>query len=276
MQFKNVIRAVSISTSIALIILCIYPSRAQCNNQSASTASILDDLQRGFWLNKIYLNNLIDTKSPRKAGKRLIQDGFIINKQDNLYIALVSERFHEDYRDGFTILDLSKTNQANVYELKTAPPQASNTNIKEQHLLLRRKMRGDEITWIFTTQDNKKHNYQFQRVEPDLQQYINKIVLAGEYKDQSNRPFKFKESGLAEWPDKTFKYEIELDMVIVDAPDIEPTCDEFFYMDVVKGKLRSITTWGFTFQKGTLIIYEPEIDKSCGNKRILYKLKRVK
>lgn len=78
---------------------------------------------------------------------------------------------------------------------------------------------------------------------------------------------------MAIWPDKTFKYEIDLNMKYDNDVAFEPTCDDFYYMEMKGRKVQSTTTWGFSIQRNKVIIFEPNVE--CG-KKILYTLEKIK
>ena len=156
----------------------------------------------------------------------------MVKKEDNEYLAEFIYKFHETL-GVFSIVDLKKTSTKNVYELILAPIE----NKKTARLLLKKTGR-DEIRWTFTSRENKKHDVIFVRVEPTIEQFVNKAVLAGDYRDKSNRPFKFTVEGMAIWPDKTFKYEVDLNMEYDNGRSYVPVHDEFYYNEMRGRKLQ--------------------------------------
>jgi len=234
---------------------------------STRTKAILDDLQRGQWLNKKFVTTLKKTRSPRLAGLNIRQSGFSVMKEGNQYPVQVIWNFHEA-GIGLTFVDAKYVNKNNSYELLTTSP-GNHLNKTERDVVY--YPATDEISWKFTDRDGKQYDLSFVRVQPDIDRYINKKLLAGEYVDSNGRIFKFSEDGLATWPDKTFEYKICVDYI----PRIdEITCDCFSNTVIENHKVKSHTTWDFFIDKNKLLIYEPiQPDEYC-SKKILYTLKR--
>jgi hypothetical protein len=254
-----------------LILLFIAPGIVQgedTNREKTSTRTkaILDDLQRGQWLNKKFVTTLQKTKSPRLAGLNIRQSGFRVLKEDDQYPVQVIWNFHEA-GIGFTIVGAKYVKHNDSYELRTSP-QSEYSSEQENDVVY--YPATDEISWKFTDH-GKRFELSFVRVQHDIDRYINKKVLAGEYVDSTGRIFNFSENGIATWPDKTIEYKICVDYI----PRIdEITCDCFSNTVIENHKVKSHTTWDFSIDKNRLLVYEPfQPDEYC-SKKILYTLKR--
>jgi hypothetical protein len=248
------------------------PSDLRSENaiKSKGSTKVVDDLQRGQWLNKKFLTTLRKTKSPRLAGLNIRQSGFRVLKEGNQYPVQVIWNFHEA-GIGFTIVEAKYVRKNDSYELLTSSPSEQSNNKKERDIVYHPA--SDEISWQFTDHDGKQYDLSFVRVQPDIDRYINKTLLAGEYVDNNGQIFIFSEDSIATWPDKTFKYDILLDYT----PRIDDiTCDCFQNIVIENHKVKSLTTWDFLIDKNKLLIYEPIQPGEYCSKKILYTLKRRK
>ncbi|MDP2681261.1 MAG: hypothetical protein Q8P28_00425 [Deltaproteobacteria bacterium] len=141
---------------VVLLAVFISPTASLSKDNKSSPRAILDDLQKGFWLNKAYLTQLLKTKSPQKAQVNIHESGFWVKKEDDKYPVLVGFDFH-DSGTSFTITGIRKTSTKGVYELVTTPEPYS--NIKQQRVTLMKRKSGDEIQWKFTS-----NNMDFPRI----------------------------------------------------------------------------------------------------------------
>ena len=69
--------------------------------------------------------------------------------------------------------------------------------------------------WIYN-HINEEHCIPFVRVEPNIDEYVNRLVLEGTYKDGRGKTFIFGESGKAIWPEKSFNYRVRFDYIFAD------------------------------------------------------------
>jgi len=266
----RIIKAISVSLLLLVIPTKLWSESIERPKVTKKVKAILDDLQRGQWLNKKFLTTLRKTNSPRLAGRNIRQSGFRVLKEGEQYPVQVIWNFHEA-GIGFTIVDAKYIKKNDSYELHTLSPGERSNKRKELNIVYR--LASDEISWRFTDKDGKRYDLLFVRVQPDIDRYINKKLLAGEYVDSNGRIFKFTEDGLAKWPDKTFKYKILLDYT----PRIdEITCDCFQNVVIENNKVKSLTTWDFQIKNNKLLIYEPIQPGEYCSKKILYTLKRQK
>ncbi len=214
---------------IGLLFILIFPtgnctadaSKLIQKEKNTSASKLLDDLQRGEWLNKKYIDKLKATKSPRLAVNGIVEDSFSIKKKQGEYLLMVIYNFHEG-GSYFKVTGLKQTTKKGVYNLIVQVPDY--TSEKNNKFTLIKKNSSDEILWTYES-DHQKIKNTFIRVEPSVSVFVNRILLVGEYIDNKGRKFLFTESGKAIWPDNKFRYEIILDYVDSPAP-----CD--FLMEV--------------------------------------------
>jgi hypothetical protein len=173
----------------------------------------LEQIQ-GDWLNKRFMEALVQSRSPNKS---YIDEGtgytaFFIKKIDSLL-------FRWDQAWGFhegaflRIKGLESTTELNTYRILYDNYQTHGGITDNDHFIIENSLPVKEITWTFVDRyDSKKERkIDFVRVEPSLDEFVNRVVIAGTYKDIDGCIFTFKESGEAIWPGKSFKYTIGLD-----------------------------------------------------------------
>lgn len=242
---------------------CTAAPKTMEKENMASTYKLLDDLQRGEWLNKTYLEKLKSTRSPRKAADDIYQVSFKIKRKQGSYFMQIIYNFHESGED-LKITGLKQTSKKGVYDLIVGVSDYAVE--KNSNFIFLMKDGADEIQWSFEI-DHRKVRYSFVRIEPSVTHFVKKLLLAGEYLDQNNRTFFFTDSGRAKWPDKKFRYEVNLDYVM--GNDL---CDSFFVIDEKGDLIRPPLFYGFSWENERLLIYGE--DKKCNKSRPLYILTR--
>jgi len=254
----------------------LSPFAGYCNaglkasKKHVSEADLLNDLQRGEWLNKDYIKKLKSTKSPQKAVENIAEDSFLIKKDQNGYLISVIYNFHEG-GEPFTVTGLKEiAGKKGIYELLVNVP-ADITEKKSRFTLIKSKEQ-DEIQWSYEN-NHKNIKHTFVRVEPSVAVFVNRVLLAGDYKDEKGRSFVFTESGLAKWPGKDFRFETILDYV-----GSPPSCDLLMEVDEHGRYSNPSVLHMFEWKGDTLLIYKVDNsgDMSTCDKKAIYKLRRTK
>ncbi len=187
--------------------LITYTSRAE--------EITLNQLQ-GEWLNKQYVEELNRTKSPVKAydiDRNTNYTAFYIVKKDSAYLNWdQSWGYHEGA--SLRITGLQLTSEPNTYKITYHEYQTHGRRTDNDRFFIHDNKPVNEIVWIFYPRYGSKKEEQritFVRIEPSIEEFINIVVIAGRYTDEKGRKFEFKQSGHAIWPNKSFKYVVELD-----------------------------------------------------------------
>lgn len=217
--------------SVMLLSLLIEAPNA---NSKEGNKQILDKLQ-GEWLNKTYVEILSKTRSPMKAVGGYVT-GFKISKSNGAYEWLQMYGFHESIHRA--IQELTPMIEKNTYLVKD---NERNSGVHGK-FIIKNKGTINKLVWI-NGNSGKKDAITFMRVKPTIEDYINRAVLVGNYKDINGRNFTFSESGESKWPDKAFKYKINLDYEGVN-------CDMFTVLDG-----EGVIGYGFVWQAGRLFIF---------------------
>ena len=173
------------------------------------------DLLVGEWLNSEYIDHLEATRSPAKAP---LFEGDM--RWTALYF-LRGDQYFEwkqaiSYHEGvfLRITGLQPEPEAGIYRVLFHDRQTHGRATDEDRFLIPHTRPLKEMTWLFDelyVPAPGKRRIAFRRVEPDIEGFVNRTVIAGTYNDRRGRSFTFEESGAAAWPDSTFfTYTVDL------------------------------------------------------------------
>ena len=160
----------------------------------------------GDWLSAKFLDAVRATRAPVGAPDPY---GFTVRKHGNGWrIAMTS--FHEGY---WRTLSAVEARPGGGWALVVGPMESEPKGPKE---LTRVPV---EVTWgaagpetvAGALWDAEAGQIAFRRLPAPRARYLNRIVLAGTYRDEEGRRFVFDESGEATWPGEGFRYELNLD-----------------------------------------------------------------
>ena len=171
---------------------------------------------QGEWLNRRYLEALQETKSPGKAyltSPTTRFTAFFISREHSAYFDWKqSLSFHEGVFSRIT--GLEQTVAPNTFRVLFYHEQTHGPVTQNDQLRIAESGRGDTLTWIFDplfSYGQGEQQIDFVRVRPDIDTFFNRVVIAGQYRNESGQEFVFKESGQAVWPDTEFVYTVGLD-----------------------------------------------------------------
>jgi hypothetical protein len=92
----------------------------------------------------------------------------------------------------------------------------------------------------------------YEHVGMALGPVMNKIVLAGKYKDEKGRDWAFSEEGQAVFPDKNFYFELSIN-------DKKARCEYLEAEDLMSADGKRY--YGYAWKKGKLQLYDAEMKK---------------
>jgi hypothetical protein len=191
----------------------------------------------GEWVVKNYIDEVQRTRTPHQAWSPVPWAlSFSVVKQGSGY-EFNSTTLNEGGLSG-AILRVEPTQQMDALLLVVAE--------REDQVLLRLESGYHRPIGIVRAEDSRGKSELFVRLPGTLDQYVNRIILAGKYRDRSGEEYSFDESGEARWPGKTFKYDISLN------PQ-EAGCEYFQHddSDGVGGRKR----YGYRWNKEELELY---------------------
>lgn len=208
----------------ALVAGCVPPSTGPIT---------LTDLQ-GVWISQATLEQLKLTKSPKDAVHEMC------------YLEIDSVGIHWGIHEagGFSVSRLQPTqivNQYEVYDTNNEHPYhllSINSANFPSILRLSYKSPYTDSTTIIT----------FVRTHDSLQRLCNKFSVAGTYFDSTGKQYVFNDNGLAIWPAKQFRYDVNLDFTF-DDPNTIINWNEFDSTDM------KWVGYGFDHRHDRLLLY---------------------
>lgn len=164
----------------------------------------------GIWINEPYMKALAQTRSPHAAAKKAAPVVIAI-KREGRAVPIVITDFNKASIQA--VLDVEPDGKPGSYRLVVAPDD--------------KPVSSQEVKFIpFEGTKNAAGGFDRLRVaEPvfmkgkwseylpmpgELSPSLNRIVIAGKYKDEKGQDWEFTEAGEARWPDLKFVYELSL------------------------------------------------------------------
>jgi hypothetical protein len=166
----------------------------------------------GTWISKPYLEQLQASRSPHTAGARTPPLVIKVQREARSYPILITD-FHNVVMQ--FLIEVEPNKKPNAYRLVVAPEDGAVSS-------------ADVVYIPFTGEKNEQGKFDqlsiaepflakhkkttFVRLPDALEAQVNRAVIAGKYKDQEGRSYEFTQSGEAVLPDRSFPYEIALDV----------------------------------------------------------------
>jgi hypothetical protein len=225
-QPKNIMK---LKISIFLF-CCMYSlSFSQAPKETVSFSRL-----KGTWINTQYLDFLKLKHSPYFAVTSIESSIPYLDINKSGFQWLYS--FHSG--DGFGVQQFRPSNEPNTYLF--TPLGSDDKSIPHKFIVNFGKL--DTLVWIRPNNDgfSYKTPLTFIKSNKSLEYWVNKLVIAGKYKDSLGNSYVFTESGRAIWPKESFNYEIGLDC-------------EFSASDRILRK--GSPGYVFRFNKNSLLLY---------------------
>lgn len=160
----------------------------------------------GDWLSAKFLDAVRATRAPVGAPEPY---GFTVKRHGNGW-RLVMTSFHEGY---WRTLAGVEARPGGGYALVLGPMESEPKGPKELSRVPVAATWGaagpETVTGVL--RDDEAGKIAFRRLPAPRERYLNRIVLAGTYRDEEGRRFVFDESGAATWPGEGFRYALNLD-----------------------------------------------------------------
>jgi len=192
-----------------------------CANGDSSTPEL--KALSGDWVSVRFIQDVQRTRSPHIAwfSESPALSFTIAVAQNGSGYELARTNFHEGLSS--RILRLERAENKGAFRLSIDAPNLRE-GIDYVQLRFKRGLFGRVTTLGAANLWDGEREQEYLRLPLTLAQYINRIILAGTYKDSAGATYSFSESGEARWPDQSFQYEISLD------PD-EAGCEYIEYPD---------------------------------------------
>ena len=173
----------------------------------------------GNWLREEYIAALEQTKAPSQAVRGLYEVQAVLQQNANRKYELnLIYHFHESIaREIKTVVPMTQ----NEFTIRFATPYGSGRD--EYRIRIDNPARPSLLTLEYP-----KGRFRFRKNnEPSAEDFVNRQVLAGQYRDVSGGKYVFGSSQTAQWPRQSFRYRVGLDYVfsqtdyfsLVDAKD---------------------------------------------------------
>lgn len=217
----------------------------------------------GTWISKSYMEQLQATRSPNAAGRKTPPLVIKVQRDAHVYPMVITD-FHEAVMQ--FLIEVEPGKKPSTYRLVVAPEEGmvSSTEVTYVPVSGQKNEQGKfEKLTISDPFLGKKKPTLFVRLPQALEPWVNRLVLAGKYKDEQGRSYEFTDAGDAVMPDRTFPYEIALDAK-------SGTCDllHSHREKAPEGKERI----GFAWKDKKLMLYGVNVQKndrySCDAKPI--------
>jgi len=189
------------------------PAPAQNKPQEAAAARrdrvFLKDVE-GIWINETYLAALGALKSPHAAARKAAPLVIVIRRDGRAYPIVVT-----DFRTASlqAVLDVEPDGKPGAYRLVVGADDKpmSSSDVKYIRFQATRNAQGKFDRLRIAEPDFMKGKWAvYVALDQELNPQLNRLVIAGKYRDAKGEPWSFSEAGEAVWPGQTFNYELSL------------------------------------------------------------------
>jgi hypothetical protein len=200
---------------VATLLLATLALSAIAQTPSAQAPSVrkdrvfLKDVE-GIWINEAYLSVLLALKSPHAAAKKAPPLVIAIRREGRAYPIVVTD-FNKATLQA--VLDVEPDGKPGAYRLVVGSDDKpmSSKDVKYIRFEAGKSAQGKIERLRVAEPDFMKGKWaEFVPVGGELSPQLNRLVIAGQYRDQKGRAWIFDESGAASWPELKFNYELSL------------------------------------------------------------------
>jgi hypothetical protein len=227
------------------LLLMAFCASAPAQNASRKDRVFVRDIE-GIWISEQYAKLLTTLKSPHTAAKKEPPVVIAIKREGRAYPIVVTDFNKASLQ---VVLDVEPDAKPGSYRLVIGADD--------------RPMSSDEVKYLYF-QGAKNAQGRFDRlriaelnfmqgkwadyvlVPGELSAHLNRLVIAGKYRDDKGVSWEFTDTGEARWPERKFMYELSLN-------DPGAGCEYLHTEDAKEsdGKRR----YGFAWKEGRLSIY---------------------
>jgi len=201
----------------------------------------------GIWINEAYLRTLAGLKSPHAAAKKAAPVVIVIRREGRAYPIVVTDFNKASLQ---ALLDVEPDGKPGAYRLVVAPDDKpiSSKEVKYIRFEANRNPQGKIERLRVAEPDFMKGKWaDYVTVGGELSPQLNRLVIAGDYRDEKGRPWVFKEDGEASWPEDKFNFELSLN-------DPGANCDYLQSEGAAKG-VDDKKRYGYGWKAGKLSVY---------------------
>jgi hypothetical protein len=180
-------------------------------NAKSKGRVFIKDLE-GTWISRDFVERLRATRAPHALARQASGIAIKIQQEGRSYPILITN-FQRAVLE--TIIDVEPDAKPNSYRLVLAKDDRGAVNSKDvTYVYFRGERNADgrfETLSISEPNFAKRRFLTYLRLNDPLDNFVNRAVIAGKYKDAEGRAYEFTEAGEAVLPDRSFAYEVSLD-----------------------------------------------------------------
>jgi len=233
--------------AVPALLAAILGASALAQNPSPPSRDrvYLRDIE-GIWVNEPYLKALTALRSPHAAAKKTPPVVIALKREGRAFPIVVTDFNKASVQ---TVLDIEPDAKPGFYRLVVGAGDRPMTSKEVKYIYLQgtRNAQGKFERLRFAELFLMKGKWaDYILLSGEISPYINRLVLAGRYKDEQGRGWEFSESGEARWPDQSFVYELSLN-------DPGAGC-EYLQTEDLKERADN-KRFGYAWKNGKLSIY---------------------
>jgi hypothetical protein len=171
----------------------------------------LKDLQ-GTWIARDYLERLRNSRTPHATARQAPGIAIKIQHQGSTY-SILTTNFQKAVLN--FVVDIQPDVKPGAYRLALAKEDRQGAGARDLTYL---SLRGErDADGVFQTLSISEPNFAqkryltYLRLSEPLENFVNRAVLAGQYRDPEGQAYEFTDAGEAILPDRSFQYEVSLD-----------------------------------------------------------------
>ena len=171
----------------------------------------IKDLE-GTWISRDFVERLRATRAPHALARQAAGIAIKIQQEGRSYPILITN-FQRAVLEA--IIDVEPDAKPNSYRLVLAKDDRGAVNSKDvTYVYFRGERNADgrfETLSISEPNFAKRRFLTYLRLNDPLDNFVNRAVIAGKYKDAEGQAYEFTEGGEAVLPERSFAYEVSLD-----------------------------------------------------------------
>ena len=238
---------------IATLLVAALAVSAFAQTTPAQTPSVrkdrifLKDVE-GIWINEAYLTVLAALKSPHAAAKKTPPLVIAIRREGRAYPIVVTDFNKASLQ---AVLDVEPDGKAGAYRLVVGADDKpmSSADVKYIRFEAGKNAQGKIERLRVAEPDFMKGKWaEYVPIGGELSPRLNRLVIAGTYRDEKGRNWIFNESGEATWPEQNFIYELSLN-------DPRAGCDYLKKTEDASKADNDKKRYGYGWKAGKLSLY---------------------
>lgn len=252
----NGFRKLSSESALLALLLALFCVSGQAPAQTSSQAQAQAQVRKervfvrdieGFWINEQFVKALAANRSPHAAAKRAPPVVIGLRREGGGYPVVITDFNKKVVLQ--TVLDLETAAKPGAYRLVLGPGDKPVPSSDAVYLPFEgaKNAQGKFDRLRFTDSFFMKGKpADFMLLAGDVGPYVNRLVIAGTYKDAKGATWQFTEAGEARWPDSRFFYDLSLN-------DPAANCEYFQTEDLKDGDQNK--RFGYAWKEGKLSIF---------------------